>query len=136
MSSALKRMGDGLAASAGLPPEKYPVVTVQDESTPPVINNAQLTERLVPLLASGLGKENVIEMEQLMVGEDFGRYGLTPEKVPICLMWLGSVSPEKVASGDPLPGLHTAYYHPDYPPTIRTGVEGMVLMLMELFGKQ
>jgi amidohydrolase len=134
--SALKRIGDGLAASAGLLPEKYPVVTVQDESTPPLINNAELTERLVPVLASGLAKENVVEVEQLMVGEDFGRYGLTPEKVPICLMWLGSVSPQKVASGEQLPGLHTAYYYPDYPPTIRTGVEGMVLMLMELFGAQ
>jgi amidohydrolase len=134
--SALKRIGDGLAASAGLPPEKYPVVTVQDDSTPPLINNTELTERLVPVLASGLGKENVVEMEPLMVGEDFGRYGLTPEKVPICLMWLGSVSPDKVASGEPLPGLHSAYYYPDYPPTIRTGVEGMVLMLMELFGVQ
>jgi amidohydrolase len=131
--SALKRIGNGLAASAGLPPEKYPVVTVQDESTAPVINDPNLTSRLVPVLTSAFGNENVIEMEPLMVGEDFGQYGLTPEKVPICLMWLGSIDPEKFNSGELIPGLHTAYYYPDYPATIRTGVEGMVAMLLELF---
>ncbi len=132
--SALKRIGNGLAASAGLPPEKYPVVKVQDESTPPVINSPGLTDRLVPVLSSGLGKDHVIEMQPLMVGEDFGQYGLTPEQVPISLMWLGSIHPDKLPSGGAGPGLHTAYYYPDYPATIRTGVEGMVLMLLDLFG--
>lgn len=134
--SALKRIGNGLAASAGLPPEKYPVVTVQDESTPPVINDAGLTEQIVQALEAGLGSERIIHMEPLMVGEDFGQYGLTPEQVPISLMWLGGVHPERLESGEPLPGLHTAYFYPDYPATIRTGVEGMVLMLMELMGEK
>ena len=71
-------------------------------------------------------------MDPLMVGEDFGQYGLTPEKVPICLMWLGAVPHEKFESGEPLPGLHTPYFYPDYPLTIRTGVKGMVTMLTEL----
>ena len=133
---ALQRIGNGLAASAGLPPEKYPDVSVQDESTPPVINNAPLTEKLVPVLVAALGDENVIEVEPLMVGEDFGRYGLTPEQVPISLMWLGGVPPEKLESGEPLPGLHSANFYPDYPATIQTGVEGMVRMLTELMGAQ
>ncbi len=131
--SALKRIGNGLAASAGLPPEKYPVVKVQNESTPPVINNQDLTNRLVPVLTSALGKENIIEIEPLMVGEDFGQYGLTPEKVPISLMWLGSIDSERFSSGESIPGLHNAYYYPDYTETIKTGVGGMVSMLLELY---
>ncbi len=131
--SSLKRIGNGLAASAGLPPEKYPAVKVQDESTLPVINNMALTERLVPVLTDLLGKENVIEIQPLMVGEDFGQYGLTPEKVPISLMWLGCIHPERISSGESVPGLHTAYFYPDYPATISTGVEGMVSMLLDLF---
>jgi len=131
--SSLKRIGDGLAASAGLPPEKFPEVTVQNESTPPLINDPDLTGRLVPVLSTLLGKDKVIKMEPLMVGEDFGQYGLTPEDVPINLMWLGSVPQEKFTSGEALPGLHTAYYYPDYNLTIKTGVEGMVSMLLELF---
>jgi len=130
--AALKRIGNGLAASAGLPPEKYPEVKVQDESTPPLVNDPQLTSRLAGVLETSLGADHVLEMDPLMVGEDFGRYGLTPEDVPICLMWLGSIDPEKFASGEPIPGLHTAYYFPDYPATIHTGVEGMVSMLMDL----
>ena len=133
--SSLKRIGNGLAASAGLSPEKYPVVKVQNESTPPVINNPELTDRLVPVLTDALGEENIIEIQPLMVGEDFGQYGLTPEKVPISLMWLGSIHPERISSGESIPGLHTAYFDPDYPATIRTGVEGMALMLLELYSK-
>jgi hippurate hydrolase len=131
--AALKRIASGLAASAGLPPEKYPEVKVQDESTPPVVNDPMLTNHLAGVLETALGADHLVEMEPLMVGEDFGRYGLTPEDVPICLMWLGSIEPEKFASGEPIPGLHTADYYPDFPLTIRTGVEGMVRMLMDLF---
>lgn len=131
--SSLERIGNGLAASAGLPPEKYPEVKVQNESTPPVINNLALTNRLVPVLSGVMGKENVIEIEPLMVGEDFGQYGLTPEKVPLSLMWLGCIHPERISSGEPVPGLHTAYFYPDYPETIKTGIEGMVSMLLELY---
>lgn len=133
--SSLKRIGNGLAASAGLPPEKYPLVTVQNESTPPVINNQELTDRLVPVLSNTLGKENIIEIDPLMVGEDFGQYGLTPEKVPISLMWLGGIHPERISSGESVPGLHNAHFYPDYPSTIKTGVEGMTLMLLELLGQ-
>jgi hippurate hydrolase len=107
-------------------------VAVQDESTPPVNNDPDLTNRLVAVLTSALGNEHIIEMEPLMVGEDFGQYGLTAEQVPICLMWLGSIQPQKFSSGEPIPGLHTAYYYPDYPATIRTGVKGMVTMLLNL----
>jgi hippurate hydrolase len=101
-----------------------------------VINDATLTGELVPVLQAALGNEHVIEMDPLMVGEDFGRFGLTAEQVPISLMWLGGVPPEKLDSGEPLPGLHTAYFYPDFPATIRTGVEGMVRMLTALMGKR
>ena len=84
------------------------------------------------VLSPAFGKEHVIEVAPLMVGEDFGQYGLTPEKVPISLMWLGSVPQAKFDAGD-MPGLHTAYYYPDYSLTIATGVKGMVVKLMELF---
>lgn len=133
--TALKRIGNGLAASAGLPEEKYPEVKVIEESIPPVINDPALTLRLEGVLEQALGPDHLVKMEPLMVGEDFGQYGLTPEDVPICLMWLGSIDPEKFASGEPIPGLHTAYYYPDYPLTIHTGVEGMVSMLMNLLAR-
>ncbi len=134
--SSLKRIGNGLAASAGLPPEKYPLVKVQHESTPPVINNPELTNRLVPVLSEALGEKNIIEIQPLMVGEDFGQYGLTPEKVPISLMWLGSIHPERISSGESIPGLHNANFYQDYPATLKTGVEGMTRMLLELLGQK
>lgn len=133
--TALKRIGNGLAASAGLPPERYPEVKVQEESTPPVVNDPDLTSGLKKVLEASMSADRLVKMEPLMVGEDFGQYGLTPEDVPICLMWLGSINPERFSSGEPIPGLHTAYYYPDYPATIRTGVEGMAHMLMNLLAR-
>jgi len=129
---ALQRIGNGLAASTGLPPEKYPEVVLQNESTPPVINDPELTSRLAGALSRVIGEEQVIRVDPLMVGEDFGKYGLTPEDVPICLMWLGGIHPERIASGETVPGLHTAQFYPDYPATIRTGVQGMTGMLLDL----
>ncbi len=64
-----------------------------------------------------------------MVGEDFGKYGRTPEKVPICLIWLGSTSHELMtelnAKGEKPSPLHSATLHPDYEKTIITGIEVM-----------
>jgi hippurate hydrolase len=111
-------------------------VKVQHESTPPVINNPELTNRLVPVLSEALGEKNIIEIQPLMVGEDFGQYGLTPEKVPISLMWLGSIHPERISSGESIPGLHNANFYQDYPATLKTGVEGMTRMLLELLGQK
>ena len=61
-----------------------------------------------------------------MAGEDFGLYGLTPQKRPITLFWLGGVEPSQyqasVESGDTLPSLHSSQFAPDYSLTIRTGL--------------
>jgi hippurate hydrolase len=61
-----------------------------------------------------------------MVAEDFGKYGLTPEKVPICLIWLGSTShdllKELEARGEKPAPLHSPMLNPDYEKTIETGI--------------
>ena len=64
-----------------------------------------------------------------MVGEDFGKYGRTPENIPICLMWLGSTNPElmkqlKAEGKKPYP-LHSPMLNPDYKNTIETGISVM-----------
>jgi len=132
----LERITRGIAISAGLPVESYPEVIVQDGSIPPVINNMDLTDRWVNVLHKSIGNENVVRVDPVMAGEDFGQYGYTEEKVPICIMWLGTVSPEKMQdhleNGTKLPPLHSPLFAPYPEPTIKTGVRSMVSMVMDL----
>jgi metal-dependent amidase/aminoacylase/carboxypeptidase family protein len=81
-----------------------------------------------------------VSRKPTMGGEDFGQYGRTEAKIPICMFWLGSVPPAQVAeserTGMPLPSLHSSRYHPLPEPTIKTGVTTMVAAVLELAGKK
>jgi hippurate hydrolase len=73
-----------------------------------------------------------------MGGEDFSRYGR--DRVPICLFWLGTLAPERVAEsrredGKPLPSLHSDRFAPVPEPAIKTGVLAMSLAVLNLMGK-
>jgi len=133
---AVERISKNIAISAGMPADKLPVIEVLPEGTPPVINNDELLKHSVSSFKTMLGNENVIEVPAAMVGEDFGRYGLTEENIPILLSWLGSVNPEKYEDaknrGSELPALHSPYYYPDAEPTLKTGASAMVKAMMDL----
>lgn len=135
----LKRITTGIAISAGLPEEKYPEVIVEDSFTPAVINDVDLTHRWVEVLHKSLGSENLIQVEPVMAGEDFGQFGSTKENVPICLMWLGTVSPanmqDHLKNGTELPPLHSPLFAPYLETTIKTGVKSMVGIVMDLMKK-
>jgi hippurate hydrolase len=133
---AIKRITSGIAASAGLPEDKYPQVAVTDQYTPPVINDKELTRQVISVMEKTLGPENVIEQDPLMAGEDFGKYGRTPEDIPIMMFMLGSVDPEKheghEKQGSPLPGLHSPMYAPDFRGAIKTGILVMSASVIDL----
>ena len=103
------------------------MVYVSPVETPPVLNDEELSQHLHGYTAEIIGKENIIQTLPEMVGEDFGKYGLTEEDVPICLMWLGSTSPEEMkklkAEGKKPYPLHSPMLNPDYKNTIETGIE-------------
>ncbi len=137
--SALKRITQGAAIAAGLPKEKWPNIIISDEITPPVLNNPELVKSATQSLSQILGGENVIQVEPMTVGEDFGKYGLTDEHIPIALFWLGGVNQTKyqehLKNGTPLPGLHNASFYPDFETTYKTGVMGMVNTMVQLFNQ-
>jgi len=135
--NALRRITKGAAIAAGLPKEKWPVIKISENITPPVLNNPELVGKSTQYMKQIIGNENVIQVEPLTVGEDFGKYGLTQENIPIALFWLGGVSKAKyqdhLENGTTLPGLHNASYYPDFEPTYRTGVSGMTNTMIQLF---
>jgi len=87
-----------------------------------------------------LGEENVYQVNPATVGEDFGKYGRTEEKIPIALFWLGSVNRQKyddyLNNAKVLPGLHNSAYLPDFEPTFKTGVAAMSKSVINLFNKK
>ena len=138
---AIHRICRGEAIAAGIPDDRMPVVTSsENEYTPATYNDPALTRRVHGALTTWLGTENVKAIDPEMGGEDFGRYGRTGERVPICLFRLGVVAPEVFAesqrTGAPLPSLHSNKFAPLPEPSIKTGVTGMTGVALELLAKR
>ncbi|HAG17011.1 MAG TPA: amidohydrolase [Bacteroidales bacterium] len=138
--AALNRITRGIAISAGLPEKKWPLVKASNQFTPPVMNNSDLVMNVVQSMKNHLGDANVLLVEPLTVGEDFGKYGRTEEKIPIAIFWLGGVNEEKyqrfLKNGEVLPGLHNAAFFPDFEPTYKTGVSTMAAAVLQLFDQK
>jgi len=137
---AIRRIARGQALSAGVPEDRLPIVNVLDpEFTPACFNNPELARRIGGAFNRMFGEAQVLSPRARMGGEDFSEYGRTADKIPICLFWLGSVEPERVAEserrGKPLPSLHSNLYRPVPEPTIKTGVAAMTAAVLALLGK-
>ena len=137
---AIRRICRGEAIAAGLPDDLLPVVTVKEEEfTPATYNDPALTRRLRATFTSWLGADNVLSIDPEMGGEDFGQFGRTLDKVPVCLFRIGAVDPAKVAesrrSGIPLPSLHSSKFAPLPEPTIKTGITAMTAAALDLLAK-
>ena len=138
---AIKRIVRGQALSAGIPEDRLPVVHVDEkEFTPATYNNPELARRIGGAFRELFGEKKVISRKPVMGGEDFSEFGRTADKIPICIFWLGSVEPERVAeserTGKLLPSLHSSLYRPVPKPTIKTGVTAMSAAVLELVGKK
>ncbi|HSO85122.1 MAG TPA: amidohydrolase [Draconibacterium sp.] len=136
--AAINRISKSAAEMAGMPDYKLPLVKIEQAETPPVINNQELSEKIKGFAHGIIGAENVVKTAPAMVGEDFGKYGRTPENIPICLIWLGSTSTELMkelnAKGEkPFP-LHSPFLNPDYEKTIETGIKVMAGNVIGLMG--
>lgn len=128
--NSIKRIADGLGRAAGLPDDKLPIVTVRDkEFTPATYNNPELANTVKLSIGAEIGAGNVLDMDPVMGGEDFGAFGRVEPKIPSFLFWLGAVDPKTIAKakkdGKTLPSLHSPFFVPDYKPTIETGVAAM-----------
>ena len=135
--AALDRIARQIAAAAGVPPERAPIVTVRkDEVCPATYNNPELTRRLVAVWKKTLGDENVEIVDPTMGGEDFSEYSLPDHSIPAVDFHFGAVDAAKMAdykqTGKELPSLHSSKFAPVPEPTIRTGVIGMTTAVLDL----
>lgn len=133
---AVRRITKGLAQAAGLPEDRYPIVTIADESAFATYNDPELTRRMDKTFRMWFGESRTIKTKPTMGAEDFGLFSRTAEKIPSCIFWLGTVDPELFndhqRTGKPLPPLHSSQFRPLPEPTIKTGVAAMTAAVLEL----
>jgi amidohydrolase len=137
---SLARIAKGIAEESGVSDDRAPTVTVNEtEWAAPVYNDPALTERAVTALKSALGPSNVIPLERVMGGEDFGAYGLANHQIPTVFFRLGAIDAKRIAAskatGVPLPSLHSSLFWPAPEATIRTGVTAMTSVVLDLMKK-
>ncbi len=134
--ASIKRIARGQALAAGMPEDCLPVVKVSDQTFNALYNDPQLTERVANAFKSWFGKDKVLRTRPTMGGEDFAEYGLTQDRIPICMFWVGAVNHAKFKQAKrkakPLPPLHSPFWAPDPEPTIKTGITAMTAAVLEL----
>ena len=132
---AIKRIARGVGLTAGLPEDLLPEVIEHDLYTPVLKNDDALTKKLSRVFENNFGKDNMKERKPTMGGEDFSRFGMTADKLPICMFWLGATPADKVREAEktnqPLPSLHSPFFRPDAEPTMETGIKAMTLAVLE-----
>jgi amidohydrolase len=129
--AGIERVAKGIAMAAGVPEDRMPIIEhVDKESGDATYNDPALTNRIAAALKKEMGNA-AVEIDPLMVSEDFGNFGLGRE-IPYTMLNIGAVDPAKIASGARLPSLHSSEFAPVPDATIRGGVKGMTVAVLEL----
>ncbi|MBI5385360.1 MAG: amidohydrolase [Verrucomicrobia bacterium] len=135
---AIRRIARGLAVAAGLPEDRMPVVQAGSSGARATYNDPQLTQRLAGVWRGWFGEDKVVRGKPVMGAEDFGEYGRTEHKIPICIFWVGAVDPAvlkaKSGTASSPPSLHSPLFAPVPEPTLKTGVTAMTAAVLDLLG--
>jgi hippurate hydrolase len=133
----IERIARAEAMAAGLDPDTAIEMRIRADATPSLYNNPALVARVTDALRKEFDARAIHTATPSMGGEDFARYGRTPEKIPIMLLWIGAVAQDKFDAAQkpgakPLPALHSSEFAPDADPTIAAGVKAMTAAAREL----
>lgn len=130
--ASIERIAKGIAMAAGIPDDLAPVVTILSGSTPATYNDPALTRRVAAAVGRVVGEKNVVEADPIMASEDFSRYSLD-RTLPAVMLNVGAADPAKIASGAPLPSLHSSKFAPTpVDLVLRRAIETEVAMVVEL----
>ncbi len=129
--AAIERITNAEANAAGAPRE--PKIE-HYEATDAVYNDPAVAQQIESVLASTLGKDNVIVEEPGLASEDFSYF--TAQGVPSFYFSLGGAEPGKFAeakaAGTNLPSNHSPLFAPAVDRALHTGIEAEVAVLRNL----
>ena len=127
----IDRVADGVGRSFGLPDELLPEVHRSPlETTPPTINDTATAERVLAAVSREMGEEYLTQSPRKgMSGEDFA-YFVQPELgVKGVYFAVGGTPKDEV---DDAPSHHSPFFKVEPEPSIKSGVEAMVISAIEL----
>jgi hippurate hydrolase len=130
MLDGVKRTADAEAAMAGAPEPKV----VFGSGGKAVINDAALSDRSIPVLKTAFGAKAEAMPLPNYASEDYSEFIIAG--VPSFFFRLGGIDPAVLAKAEAehteVPGNHSPYFAPVPEPSIRTGVEAMSLVVMNV----
>ena len=134
MIAGVERTAKAVAMMAGAPP---PEVTIA-EGAKAVVNDDALAQRSGMVLKAAFGDKARLLPEPGSASEDYSEF--VAAGVPSFYFGLGGLDPAKWAEAQrtqtALPGNHSPEFAPVPEPTIRTGVQAMSLVLLDVLQKK
>jgi len=127
--AAIDRIVNAEAAASGAP--KPPEITALDRYAL-VVNDADASQRIAATFREHFSPARVIETGPTSASEDFGSFG-AEWHVPSVFWFVGGTDPEIYAKAkaagkvNEIPSNHNARFAPVIHPTLRTGVEALVV---------
>ncbi len=137
--TGIDRIAKNLGRAAGLPEDRLPEVVISEESVPPTINDALLTQRLKRAWKLQLSEDRLVYRPSKGMGaEDFPYFTIDPP-IPSVYWGIGGTPVEdferEAAGGAPVPSHHSPLFRIQPEASVRAGVESTVIALLELMGR-
>ncbi|MCW2388137.1 hippurate hydrolase [Sphingobium sp. B11D3B] len=135
----IERIARGEAMAAGVPEDRMPIMTVEQDYTPATYNTPQFSDHVAGVLRAHFGADRVRQVPSVMGGEDFGQYHRADNSIESMIFWVGGVDPDKVAAARrgeiSLPSLHSPLWAPDPHAVIGTAAKALTVAALDIFGK-
>ncbi|MCW2366265.1 hippurate hydrolase [Sphingobium sp. B7D2B] len=135
----IERIARGEAMAAGVPEDRMPIMTVEQDYTPATYNTPQFSDHVAGVLRAHFGADRVRQVPSVMGGEDFGQYHRADDSIESMIFWVGGVDPDKVAAAQrgeiSLPSLHSPLWAPDPHAVIGTAAKALIVAALDIFGK-
>lgn len=138
--SAIKRVAQGTARTAGIAEDRLPEVKVSEFAYPPTFNDKALARRLKSVLANKMGEDVLIEPNEKGMGaEDFGFFTTDPY-IPSVYFNVGGTPKadfeRAAAGGAPVGSHHSPQFKISPEPSVTAGVEATVYALLDQMAKE
>jgi amidohydrolase len=137
----IKRVAEGVGRMNGMPDDRLPEVRHSSDSTPPSMNDPQLTARLRAAIEGAWSEPVLLAHEREGMGaEDFAYLVQPNTDVPGVYFRVGGTPPaafEAEAKGGPaVPSHHSNLFKIDPEPAVTLGTTAMTLAVLELVKPQ
>jgi hippurate hydrolase len=128
---SIDRVAEGVARSLGVPDDLLPeVIRSETESTPPTINDEELARKIKDVFTAHFGEEMMYEKPREGMGAEDFAYFVQPELgVKGVYFDVGGTPREDI---DTAPSHHSPLFWIEPEPSIKSGVEAMVVGAMAL----